>query len=173
MRIKVDQFCTLATSPSWQAWLYHHHVNLYRKFIRQIQGSRGCNQNRELMTEVLQEIDKAGGDALAEFLQKHYPHMISGQQPLRHQREDSKALDNDGVFQHYNPNILTYPRRQIFVGPKSMLKGKVQEFLLDKIRGDHIIIGERAYIEYLEKSDKAIADQIPIKNWLIAAYRQR
>lgn len=125
------------------------------------------------MVEVLEEIDKAGGDNLIEFLQKHYPHMLSGQSTVRQQREDAQALKDDHIFPHYNPNILTYPRRQIFVGPQSMLSGKVQEFLLDKFRGDHIIIKERAYIEYLEKSDATIADQIPQSNWLISQYRLR
>ena len=108
---------------------------------------------------------------LIEFLQKHYPHMLNGQLTVRQQHEDTQALKNDNIFPHYNPNILTYPRRQIFVGPQSLLNGKVQEFLLDKFRSDHIIIKKRAYIEYLEKSDAAISDQIPAKNWLISQYR--
>ena len=146
---------------------------LYRKFIHKLRESSGCTQNKDLMVEVLKEIDKTGGDDLIEFLQKHYPHMLSGQSTIRQQNEDAQALKDDNVFQHYNPNILTYPRRQIFVGPRSMLNGKVQEFLLDKIRGDHIIVKGRAYIEYLEKGDTAIADQIPQSNWQISQYRLR
>lgn len=169
MQVKVDQFCTLATSPSWQAWLYHHHANLYRKFIHELQESRGCGQNREIMSDVLEEIDQAGGgDALLEFLGKHYPHTLSNK-PSVNQQE----AEHDDVFPYYNPNILTYPRRQIFVGPPRLLRNRTREFLLDKLKGDHIIIGERVYIEYLEKGDAVIADKIPARNWLISQYRLR
>ena len=173
MHVKIDQFCSLATSPSWQAWLYHNHATLYRKFIHKLRESQGCTQNKDLMVEVLQDIDQIGGDSLIDFLQQHYPHMLSGQSTTHQQREDAQALEDDNVFQYYNPNILTYPKRQIFVGPRSVLNNKVQEFLLDKFRSDYIIIKGRAYIEYLEKNDAAIADQIPQSNWQISQYRLR
>lgn len=139
--------------------------------MHQLHEARGCNQNRAIMTEVLQEIDKINGADLVIFLQKHYPHMLDGPTP-RQQRENIK-FESGNIFPHYDPNILTYPRRQIFVGSKRILKRKVQEFLLDKLRGDYIIVNEKVYIEYLEKDDTPIADQIPTKNWLISQYRLR
>lgn len=167
MNVKVEQFCSLATSPSFQSWLFHHNGDIYRRFINRLRESRGCGENRELMKDLLVEIqDNGGGDAIAEFLMKHYPHMIEG-------GVKTQAGDYDEVFTHYNPSILTYPRRIIFTGPKRELSKKVREFELDKLKSDHIIVGDRAYIEYLEKSDAAIAEQIPLSNWQIAAYRQR
>jgi hypothetical protein len=173
IKVKVGQFCSLATSPSWQTWLYHNHTELYRKFVRQLQESKGCNQNRSIMAEVLQEIDKVDSDGLIDFLQKHYPHVLDGQPVPSQQREDAEALEHDGVFSHYNPSILTYPRRQIFVGPPGILRRKAKTFLADKLKSDFIVIGERLYIEYLDQGDSEIADQIPMKNWMISQYRLR
>lgn len=168
MRIKVEQFCSLATSPSWQAWLYHFNADLYRKFIKRLQESRGCSQNRELMTEILQEIDSInGGDALGAFLAKHYPHMIDGPNKANISKHTGQ------VFEYYNPNILTYPRRVIFTGDIRSLKRTVNEFVLDKIKHDSIIVGNTAYVEYLTKEDMNIADKIPNSNWQIPAYRLR
>ena len=167
MNVKVHQFCSLATSPSWQAWLFHHDEMIYRRFIRRLQASRGCGENKELMKDLLQQIQDAGhSDDVADFLKKHYPHMIEGGVVT------SKG-DFDNIFTHYNPNILTYPRRIIFTGPKRELLKRVMEFSLDKLKTDHIIVGERAYIEYLEKSDSPIAEQIPFSNCQISQYRQR
>lgn len=169
MRVKVEQFCSLATSPSWQAWLYHFNVDLYRRFIKRLQESRGCSQNRGLMTEVLQEIDKAGGGtALGTFLSQHYPHMID--EPGQVRKPPAQITD---VFEYYNPNIMTYPRRIIFTGDARTLKRTVNAFVLDKIKHDSIIIGNTAYVEYLTADDAAVADKIPNQNWQIPAYRLR
>lgn len=167
MKIKVEQFCSLATSPSFQSWLFHYDDGLYRRFIARLRESRGCGDNRELMKGLLTNIqEQGGGDAMTTFLQKHYPAMVGG-------GTKASAGDYDDVFTHYNPNILTYPRRIIFVGPKRELLKKVREFVLDKPKSDHIIVGDRAYVEYLEEADAAITDKIPLRNWQIAAYRQR
>ena len=168
MRIKTEQFCSLATSPSWQAWLFHYDGDIYRRFIRRLQESRGCSENRELMKDLLGQIQKNGGsDAISDFLRKHYPHMIEGGVVA------NSDGDFDNIFIHYNPIVLTYPRRIIFTGPSRELQKKVREFIIDKIKSDYIILGERAYIEYLEKIDEMIMNKIPLSNWQIAAYRQR
>jgi len=168
MRVKVEQFCSLATSPSWQAWLYHFNAELYRRFIKRLQESRGCNQNRDLMTEILREIDTSGGsDALGTFLSKHYPHMIEGLERIQ------PIQSSGSVFEYYNPNILTYPRRIIFTGDLRSLRHTINEFVLDKIKHDSIIVGNTAYIEYLTSDDSAIVDKIPDQNWQIPAYRLR
>lgn len=167
MRIKTEQFCSLATSPSWQAWLFHYDGDIYRRFIRRLQESRGCSENKELMKDLLEQIQKNGGsDAVSDFLRKHYPHMIEG-------GTAASNSDFDNVFVHYNPIVLTYPRRIIFTGPARELQKKVREFTIDKIKSDYIILGERAYIEYLDKTDEIIMSKIPLSNWQIAAYRQR
>lgn len=170
MKVKVDQFCSLATSPSWQAWLFKFEQSIYRKFVKKLQESRGCNQNRDLMTETLLEVEKSGGnDNLVAFLKENYPHML-----MADNGEPVKSVtpkDGDDIFEHYNPAILTYPRRMVLTGDN--LQKRVRSFVLDKLKHDSVIVGDKAYIEYLDKSDKAFAEQIPPKNWRIAAWRLR
>ena len=168
MRIDTSKFCSLATSPSWQAWLFHFNADIYRRFIKSLQESRGCGQNRELMINILQEINKIdNGIKLGSFLQQHYPYM------LLNDFDTPQLLNNDEIFEYYNPNILTYPRRMIFVGSPRELKSKVQSFLIDKIKSDFIIIGDKAYVEYLTTEDTTLKDQIPSKSWMIARWRSR
>lgn len=167
MKIKTDQFCSLATSPSLQTWLYNNDAELYRNFIGRLQRSRGCSQNRELMLELLTEIENRGnGKSLAQFILSNYPHMIDGGKPTKNYYEDNV------VFSNYHPNVLTYPRRIIIEGESRLFNKKAVEFLLDKMKGDYIVVGDKLYIEYLEKKDKLIANSIPLSNWQIANYRQ-
>ena len=92
---------------------------------------------------------------------------------IMHVLRSCSSYDFDNIFIHYNPIVLTYPRRIIFTGPSRELQKKVREFIIDKIKSDYIILGERAYIEYLKKIDEMIMNKIPLSNWQIAAYRQR
>lgn len=174
MKVKVDKFCSLSTSPSWQAWLFHFDVPMYRRFMRQLQESRGCNQNRDIMVELLKEMEKIPGgvEKLFEFLEKHYPHMIVREQKAEAKKAPAPVKSPVGpVFQHFNPNVLTYPRRQVLEGED--LRQRVQEFMLDKIKGDFVIVDGKAYVEFLERGDAPLADKIPAKNWQIAAWRLR
>lgn len=168
MKVKIRQFCSLATSPSWQAWLFHYNNDIYTKFIKSLRESHGCTDTRELMQELLIEIQNGGGGVeLFEFLSKHYPYMIES--------DNNENIEDgyDDIFVHYNPKILTYPRRLILTGEKRELLKRIKEFLLDKIKSDYIIIRNKAYIEYLEKCDAALVDEIPIENWMISKYRQK
>lgn len=167
MQVKVEQFCSLATSPSWQTWLYNYNVDLYRSFMMDLRASRGCGQNRDIMIRLLKKIDEVGGgDELSVFLHKYYPHVIDGAQK-------KNIIASDAVFEYYNPNIMTFPRRIIFSGDMHTLKRTVNGFILDKIKYDSIIIGDKAYVEFLTSDDAVIADKIPSSNWRIAAYRLR
>jgi hypothetical protein len=172
VRVRVDKFCSLSTSPSWQAWLFHFDQGVYRKFIKKLQASRGCDQNKELMIDLLKEIETIpqGNDKLLDFLTKHYPYMLVDDEGRRLPRQQALA-GLDDIFEHYNPDILTYPRRFIITGAAHELNRKVKEFLLDKIQSDYVIVGDRAYIEYLKKEDASVKEQIPMRNWRIAAWR--
>ena len=157
----------------WQSWLYNYDIWIYKTFLVKLHESTGCNANRELMADTLRLIDKrGGGDVLSEFLQVHHPDVIQNLVTAEQARDDAETINNHGVFEVYSPDIVTYPRRMIFVGAKADLIKRVQEFLADKFKHDHIIIDDRAYIEYLTVLDSSISNQIPEKNWLIAAYRK-
>jgi hypothetical protein len=173
VKVRIDKFCALSTSPPWQAWLYHFNNDLCKKFLKRLQESRGCNHNRDLMMETLTEIERLdGGDQLISFLTQHYPHMLVAEQGEKLATNTAKS-GSDEIFEHYNPNILTYPRRLIFTGAEHELRKRVQSFLVDKIKSDYEIVGEKAYVEFLNREDAAVAASVPIKNWLIAAWRLR
>lgn len=170
MKILVEQFCALSTSPSWQSWLYHFDQGLHSRYINRLRQSTGCNSNREIMKEALEEVQElGGGDDLVKFLQKHFPQVIKSDVPV----EMRVDINEHKIFASYTPGILTYPRRIILSGTARELRQKVREFILDKPVHDSIIVGERAYIEYLEERDLHLKDSIPMKNWQIATYRNK
>jgi hypothetical protein len=174
VKVRVDKFCTLSTSPPWQAWLYNFDAGLCKRFLKRMSESRGCNQNRDVMIDTLGEIEKLdGGDRLIAFLTQHYPHMLVADTNERVPTQAAQPAGDDEIFGHYNPNILTYPRRLILVGAEHELKRKVQSFLVDKIRSDFVIVGDKAYVEFLNRGDEGVLDKVPVKNWLIAAWRLR
>jgi len=126
------------------------------------------------MKETLQKIDNSSGsERLALFLRKNFPQMIKSGTTATQKQDDSEHLNSHGVFDSYVPGILTYPRRIIFVGPKRELIREVRQFCLDKPVSDSIIVEDRAYVEYLDSTDLHLQDAIPLKNWQIAAYRNK
>ena len=158
MKIKTSEFCQLASTPSWQGWLYHFNIDLYKDFIAKLRESKGCGHNKDLMTELLAKIDRIpdGNDKLLQFLGTHYRHI----------------LIEDTVFPNYVPGILTYPRRLIMTDENPLLLSrKVKAFLLDKLKYDTLTIGNTAYIEYLLITDDNVVNDIPMDSWKIAAWR--
>lgn len=170
----MDKFCSLSTSPSWSAWLYHFDAGLFRKFRVQLQEARGCTQNREIMVALLKEIEQreSGTERVYDFLNKHYPHMlVKDGQP---QAERDPEVVGGPVFGYFNPDLLTYPRRVILEGGSEReLTRRAKEFLIDKIKGDFVVVDGRAYLEFLSRVDVAVVDQVPAKNWMIAEWRLR
>lgn len=174
IKIKVDKFCSLSTSPSWQAWLYHFDAGLYRRFRTQLQESKGCNQNREIMTDLLKEVEQreGGTEKVFDFLTKHYPHMLVKDGQVQPPADPKVA--GGPVFGYFNPDLLTYPRRVILEGgDERELTRRAKEFLVDKLKGDFVVVGGRAYVEFLSRVDVAVVEQVPAKNWMIAEWRLR
>jgi len=168
MRVKIEQFCTLATSPSWQAWLYHFSTHMYKKFVHNLQNSKGCSENRDIMKGIVEAIDRVGGtDKFFQFLQEQYPHML-----VNDSKHVDRSDDAHGIFDGYVHGILTYPHRIILKGSGEALKNKVESLLSKKGKSDYIIIDDIAYIEYLERSEEELVDQIPSDNWKLSVYRK-
>lgn len=125
------------------------------------------------MLDVLDKVSSLGGaEKLYDFLGKNYPQMIVNNFRTNTQNRH-ESLNSDDVFSSYTPDIVTYPRRIIFSGEARELRKRVNEFLLDKIAHDKLFLGDKAYVEYLTKSDSYLKDSIPLKNWQIAAYRNK
>lgn len=167
MKIKVEQFCALATSASWQAWLYKFDNNIYINFIDNLHKSKNCTQNREIMSDTLELIKRSGRSAeLYEFLKQQFPYVIV------EEGVTTKTGDIHGVFPGYVNGLLTYPHRVILEAPENIIENRVKKFVRGKVKSDFLIIGQHAYIEYLDNSEKDLVNKIPDKNWLINAYRR-
>lgn len=160
MQIRTSQFCALATSPDWQTWLYHYDANLYSGFMQELRDSNGCSGNRVIMERMLKTINElGGGEELIEFLRTNHPYVIKVE-------AKSEILDH-----YFKSGLLTFPRRCVIEAPKSQLPKKVQAFVSDKFKYDYLIVGRRAYIEYLTLADKEVADQIAADSWILARHK--
>ena len=161
MKLKIDRFCSLATSPSWQGWLHKFNSDIYADFMKRLQSSRGCGHNQQIMTDILKLVDSSGGnDNLIDFLKQNHPHVLI---------DDGSKSVMVKVFDNYSPHILTYPRRLIIVGGD--LRGKVKQCLSDKIKSDFVIVDDHAFVEYLTNSDSHLVDLIPASNWAVTKWK--
>lgn len=166
--LKISQFCSLATAPAWQTWLYNHNESLFNNYLTKLHESKGCNYNRELMVETLDKISQSGGYAqLLDFISTNYPYMV-----VEEYKSKSDKPIADAIFPDYIPNVLTYPRRVVFSGDPEELSKRIKKFTVDKLKHDSIIVDNRGYVEYLTEDDIGLIDQIPTHNWLIASYRK-
>jgi hypothetical protein len=161
MRIRTDRFCALATATDWQTWLFKYNEELYKEFITRLRLTRGCGDNRVLMEEFLDRIRQEGRILeLVEFLQINYPHsLVDSSQP--------SIRDGNELDKLFSRKILTYPKRKILVGPSEKLPQLIMDFVSDKITYKSLVSGDRAYIEYLDKGEEHLLNQIPAKNWLL------
>ena len=158
MNIKTVQFCNISTSPKWQIWLHRFDVDLYRSFMIRLRGSKGCNDNSNIMLDVLQHIvSKARGKELEDFLRSNFPQAV---------------YDNakDPIFGEYFPNIISFPRRLILDAKQSK---EFHDFVVDKICVDSVQYDGKIYVEYLCKSDINIQNKIQPSNWLIKKWRAK
>lgn len=170
MRIRVEQFCSLSSNPIWQSWLYKYDPVFNQELVNHLRSSTGCGANRVKMTEIMNRIVERGDEGLiVDFLKVHFPQMIE---------DDSRVVAvktfnsrRDIPFDVSDANLLTFPRRAIIDGDQDTLKDLVSNFLSDKVGGDFVIVGNRAFVEYLPASDANLLGQVPIKNWLVSSWR--
>lgn len=160
MKLRVDKFCALATSNRWQKWLLEFDKDLYSEFIEKLRHAKGCKGNQQIMKDMLPRIDQLGGTAqLTEFLQASYPQTVE-------ETADPKSRNEwDKIF---GSQVLSYPKRCILTGPLNRLPEIVKKFASDKINCRYYIAEDRAYVEYLDRGEEHLLEQIPAKNWQIA-----
>jgi len=178
MNINVGTFCSLATAPEWQTWLYNYSKEYYKDLISHLRTSTGCGSNSAKMTEILNKItNDSGGPKLEAFLSQAFPQVMNkpkcGAKEVRKNVvvKSAQKMNLHNVFEYYNPSLMTYPRRLIMSG--SGLEKKVSDFLRNKNVHEHIVIEDRAYIEYLNPEENNLAKDIPEHNWQIKKYRTK
>lgn len=176
MKVRVNQFCGLSTSPQIQAWLYRYNADLYNSFIEDMKQSRGCNQNRENMQKVYDAI-VANGDLekLTDYLKTHFPHVIEieGQETpeapstlLVPETENSTNILN-AMKEMFNRRTVTFPRRTVVPVTGFDPDVAVESFSKDKIAVKWLVHDNVLYLEYLLKVDEPIKDSILESNWLV------
>jgi len=166
MSIKINNFCSLSTSPSFQAWLYNLNSELYSRFTEEMRKSGGCARNAQIMQLVLNDIKNIGKyDELLEFLQREHPHVLD----MKVSKIDKI---NNNVFPDYNIDVLTYPHRLVLKGDLNSLNKEIDLLKRFKFKVDFVIEGGFAYIEYLDKHEKGISEEIPEENWRTVIYRK-
>lgn len=161
MRIRTERFCTLATATDWQTWLFKYNEELYKEFITRLRLARGCGDNRVLMEEFLNRIQQNGGImGLVEFLRINYPHSLVETKQL-------SAAQGNELDRIFRSGILTYPKRKVLMGTSDKLPQLIADFVSDKITYESLMGSDRVFIEYLDKGEEHLLNQIPAKNWLL------
>lgn len=174
MKVNSNEFCYLSTSESFLSWLYRSAPSLHKALIEHLQKGLGCNENRKKMLEILNDVQKEDtlAQSLAQFLREYYPQII-----LEDDQDVEIGADvisnKHRVFKHYDPILNTYPRRLIIIErPDADIKRDVLSFCSQQGYCEHLIIEDRAYIEYLPPEHLALKDDIPEKNWEIKEYKR-
>ena len=182
-----NQFCALAKETRFQKWLESISPQLYSELIEHLKTATGCKASTQKMQEIqqkLQVMDKA--TQLVNFLRENYPTTIirlEDQKPKEEVGEILKGksksptlfltkIDNATVFKHYNPNLLTYPMKAVFMNEDvNALRRDVKKFMADKIDIDYIVIGNKAYVEYFKIKHEEEAKLVPKQRREIYQYR--
>ncbi len=171
MRLHINQFCFLSTAPAWLAWLHEFSPQLYADFVEHLRRKPSCRANGEKMLEMLRVITAApaGEERLEIFLKHTFPHVLIDDQPAPVR---TRPAARGPVFAHYDPNLVTIPRRRVLIGTGQDLEQAVLAFLADKVEGDYVLVDGTAYIEYLPKELAHLVGKVPEANWLVRRYRQ-
>jgi hypothetical protein len=124
------------------------------------------------MTELVEKIflRPGGKEQTIGFLQANFPAMLDySDGPV----QPTQPAGPEVPFEIKNENLLTFPRRTVIENANPvLLQDSVAEFLRDKAKHDFVIVGPRAFIEYLPQAHARLATQIPSKNWIIPAFKQ-
>jgi hypothetical protein len=126
------------------------------------------------MTEVLKVLrQRKLFDALIAFLRTAYPEMLK-QDSLSAPQINYSELNKHKVFTHYDPTLPTYPRRLIVVADPRLgggsLQRSVQSFCAKQAVCEHLVVEDRAYIEYLPPGCAVKPEQIPASNWQVRSF---
>ena len=171
--IRTKEFCYLATSPVWLGWLQKNHKDLYNELIDHLNNRSKCSANRKKMKEILARIgkNKQQTKQLISFLRKYFPYIVEQDREVA--SETSQEANRHNVFSHYDPSLLTYPRRVIISKPNADLESEAREWCKNQAFCDFIVVDDRVYIEYLPPGQGMLRDRIPKSNWEIESYRRR
>ncbi len=160
MLLNTIHFCGLSSDPKFLTWIRGVALDIHDNLAGHTRESSGCTANTRKMLWVLDQLVRRPGleSSLISFLRENHPHVIT---------EAPTANKSTPVFDHYDPTLLTIPRRLILDN-----EGMAQQFLHEKV-GEYVMVDDKAYIEYLPKELAGLLPQIPNENWQTRAWRRR
>lgn len=124
------------------------------------------------MAEILHEVSKSRGklESLTEFLRKHFPQCLTD--PL--QAKNTNDLNKHKLFDFYDPSLRTYPRRLILLqSEEGDLRRAILMFCARQSHCEHVVLGDRAYIEYLPPEAAALRPRIADNSWQVLRYKRQ
>lgn len=167
--INTSYFCTLSTAPRMLSWLAAAAPDLHGDLVAHARGGHGCAANAAKMIWLLDELAKREGAiaSLHSMLAVHFPQALgrpAAPAPLA--SHGRPVLRRVPVFGHFDPLVLTIPRRAI-VGSEA----EARALLAGKPEGEYEMVDGHAYVEYLTPEMAGLAAQVPAANWLVRVWR--
>lgn len=162
MNIDKSQFCALSSSPRFLSWLKSTDGALYNDLDAHLKKALGCGANRDKMEAIYDKLIAGGySKKLFDFIYKNYPSLIIDD------------YNKHRVFQHYDPSLLTYPRRYIIINSNRLVLDRmVTDFCARHGYSEFVVIEDRAYIEYIDHNSLKIKDRIPDRNWQVRQFKR-
>lgn len=184
MRLRISNFCGLSRNQDWHTFLGEVAPDILKNLQAFLKANTGCKDAKDKMLQIYRDLYSKGlGNTFEDFIRKRFPYIIEfdDQPPPKAQRVRPKqklippsGMNRHGVFKTYKPSVLTFPHKLILVdNDTNRLLKKVKEFLIDKVPIDYIVIGDTAYIEYLQKKYSDIVSQIPDSAKEIQQFRKK
>jgi hypothetical protein len=177
-KIRTNQYCALAQEQKWQSWLFSVCQELGEDLLKHLEHSRSCKSNKAKMMDIQIGLEKRKLlPQMIEFLKKEYPYTVDeiqeGNKKTINRQKKARVLSNvKEVFEHYHPNLLTFPQKIVFENDnvESLLR-EVREFCQGKVGVDYIIIKDKAYVEYFKLKFAKEAKKISKHRREICQYR--
>jgi hypothetical protein len=175
-KIRVSQFCALSHDIAFQNWLAVSFSDLHKILINHLMNSSSCYDNKQKMLELLREITKRGKEQdLINFLMAEFPLLIDEVDPkvIRKPRINNRPQKHIGPFRYYNPILLSFPQKHIIrsIDREQLIKA-VNDFIIDKIGVDYLVIDDTAYIEYFKMKYQSEYSVVPAVTREIYQYRE-
>ena len=186
-----NKFCGLGRRPEFKEWLKAQSPEMYT-YLQS--GAIGCKARAERMTHIYNKLYELGkGTEFENFILDKFPYVIDRGKdvkpvlnPRKHmtakvnkrpvvqpQRANTEALNKHNVFRTYKPDILSFPQKRIIINEnRKQLEAQVASFIQDKFGVDHIIVEDRAYIEYFEARYKNVVEKVPQNKRDIHLYKK-
>jgi hypothetical protein len=132
------------------------------------------------MEQIQQELESRRlSQQMINFLMKEYPFAVEeikeagDVKPTAMRGQLMVTAHDQDVFEHYNPNLLTFPQRIIIKNddPEG-LKRDVNDFIINKVGVDYLIMDNMAFIEYFKLKYSAEAKMVALESRELYKYRQ-